>query len=120
MNELRLTAAISAVAPIDGIAILDMGQKIVRIDYKAEATHQQRTAAESALAAFDWSASADQAWEDAKNPERKDLKDQAQAALDANQTFLDLASPTNAQVVAQVRRLTQQVNRLIKRTVQLG
>lgn len=36
------------------------------------------------------------------------LRQRAEAALDDNRTFLALASPTQAQVLAQVRRLTQQ------------
>lgn len=36
------------------------------------------------------------------------------AALAANQTFLGLTSPTNLQVVAQVRALTRQVNALAR------
>ena len=35
-------------------------------------------------------------------------------ALDANKTFLAIASPTNAQVSAQVRALTQQMNGVIR------
>lgn len=35
-------------------------------------------------------------------------------ALNANQTYLAITGPTNAQVVAQVRALTQQINGLVK------
>ena len=38
----------------------------------------------------------------------------AKAALNTNATFLALASPTNAQVLAQVRSLTRQINALIR------
>lgn len=38
----------------------------------------------------------------------------AKAALTVNTTFLGIASPTNAQVIAQVKALTRQVNALIK------
>lgn len=42
------------------------------------------------------------------------IAQQAQGALATNNTYLGLASPTNAQVAAQVKALTQQNNRLIR------
>lgn len=42
------------------------------------------------------------------------LEAKAQTALTNNATFLGLASPTNAQAVAQVQALTRQVNALIR------
>ena len=42
------------------------------------------------------------------------LRDKARTALTGNNTFLGIASPTNAQVSAQVKALTRQVNALIK------
>lgn len=50
-------------------------------------------------------------------PERvnvKTLADKAEQALTANATFLALASPTNAQTLAQVRSLTRQVNAIAR------
>lgn len=43
-----------------------------------------------------------------------DLRAKAAAALAANSTFLAVTSPTQAQAVAQVQRLTRQVNALIR------
>jgi hypothetical protein len=45
------------------------------------------------------------------------LRTQAAAALVTNRDFVALASPTNAQTLAQVRRLTRQTNALIRATV---
>lgn len=45
---------------------------------------------------------------------RDQLNVRAHQALAVNATFLGLAPPTNAQVVAQVQRLTRQVNALIR------
>jgi hypothetical protein len=45
---------------------------------------------------------------------RRNLEDRARAALDTNRTFLALASPTNAQTLAQVRQLTRQNTALIR------
>lgn len=42
------------------------------------------------------------------------LRSRASQALTANTTFLALATPTNAQVVAQVQRLTKECNALIR------
>lgn len=42
------------------------------------------------------------------------LRDRARTALDANRAFLALASPTNAQTLAQVRALTRQAQGLIR------
>lgn len=44
----------------------------------------------------------------------------AAAAIQANSDFLAIASPTNAQTLAQVKALTQQNTRIIKRLVQLS
>lgn len=56
---------------------------------------------------------------DAHNPpdceaNRAILTDRAATALDANRTFLALASPTNAQTLAQVKTLTRECTALIR------
>ena len=49
-----LDAAVKAVCPIDGVSIGVPGDKATwRIDFKDEASAQQRAAAEAVLAAFD-------------------------------------------------------------------
>ncbi len=63
----RLTATIAAVCPIHGIQ--GGTQATAAPDYKAEATTEQRAAAETALAAFDWSDAAQAAWERCKRRE---------------------------------------------------
>ena len=45
------------------------------------------------------------------------LRSRAQTALSANATFLGLASPTTAQVTAQAKALTRQVDALIRLAV---
>lgn len=42
------------------------------------------------------------------------LRSRAQRALNTNATFLALASPTNAQTLAQVRNLTRETSALIR------
>ncbi len=48
---------------------------------------------------------------------RATIETAAAAALAANTTYLGLASPTNNQVIAQIRALTQQTNKLIRLTL---
>lgn len=61
----RLTEVLSTICPIDGVS----GTVNTRIDYKAEATQEQKEAAQAALAAFDWSDEAHNLWE--KNKRRE-------------------------------------------------
>lgn len=55
---IRLEETIAAVCPIHGVS----GTANTRIDYRDEATTEQRAAAQAALAAFDWSQAAHDAW----------------------------------------------------------
>jgi hypothetical protein len=73
-----------------------------------------QSAAQPIIDAFDDSDAAETAYQESLEPLLKDIKDQAQGALDANDTFLALANPNNAAVLAQVRALTQQNNRIIR------
>ena len=45
------------------------------------------------------------------------IREQARTALTGNRTFLAVAAPTNAQVGAQVKALTRQMNGLIRLTL---
>lgn len=55
----RLHHALAAVCPIVGVSGEQGG---IRIDYAPGATQAQRTAAQNAMAAFDWSEAAHAAW----------------------------------------------------------
>lgn len=55
-----------------------------------------------------------QAQADAQNDNAVTMESQAASALTNNRTYLALSSPTNAQVAAQVRALTQQNTQLIR------
>lgn len=59
----RLYATVQAVCPVDGVALLNLVARTVRIDFSASATQGQKDAANAAVAAFDWSAAADVAWQ---------------------------------------------------------
>lgn len=63
-------------------------------------------------------AGADQRALDATRSINKEaLLSKAEQALSTNATFLAIASPTNAQTLAQVKALTKQINALIKLAV---
>lgn len=59
-----LDKAIGVVCPIHGISVTRADPvPVVRIDFKAEATDEQRAAAQTVLDAFDWSDEAQEARE---------------------------------------------------------
>lgn len=78
-----------------------------------------QAAAQPTIDAFDDSEAAEIAYQESLEPLLKDLKDQATAALSTNDTYLALANPSNAQIAAQVRALTQQNNRIIRGVARL-
>jgi hypothetical protein len=102
---------VAAGIPIDGVS---GDQNGVRVDFQASATPAQQTQAASIVSSFDWSDAADQTFKDAQQPDFSTMRDQAQAAFDGNTAYLAIGAPTNAQVVAQVRALTQQNQKVIK------
>lgn len=117
----RLFETLAATAPIFGASVPNVGSSVgVRIDFTPAATGAQQTAANNALTAFDWSDAADLAWKDTQNPDFATMRDNAVSAFNSNTTYLAIASPSNAQVAAQVRTLTQQNNQIIKALAKLA
>lgn len=118
--KVRLHETVSAVCPILGVS---GPQGSVRVDYAPAATVPQQAAAQAAVAAFDWSAGAQTAWERGREPGLRDLLDQADAAIAAIDAYLPgAASASNAQVRAEVeaidrrqKRIVQALRRLIQR-----
>jgi hypothetical protein len=51
---------------------------------------------------------------ESRNANEETLRSQALTALQSNRDFIDLAPPTNAQVVAQVKALSRQNNGIIR------
>ena len=82
-------------------------------------TSVQEVQATAILTTLDWSDAAEAIAIANMNPDRKALRDAASQAVTDNNTFAALVSPSNAQVVAQVKRLTQQSTALIKRLIQM-
>lgn len=60
-----------------------------------------------------------QARMESRNANEETLRAQALQALTTNRTFLDLASPTNAQTLAQVKALTRQSTGVIRQVLGL-
>lgn len=120
MTTARLDSLIRPVAPIDGISVGTPGDSsTVRIDFRDDATPQQRAAARAVVDSFDWSDAAHAAWEDDRQPERKALRVAAASALAANADYLAIPTPTAAQVRQQTEALTRQVQHLIRRLAQI-
>lgn len=101
--------------PISGVGIALDGS----FDVRGTLTPAQRTAAQAIIAAFDPSDAAQTAWEEGQQPERKALRSAAAQAIQGNDDYLALVTPTAAQVAAQVRRLTQQNSAIIRRLIQI-
>ncbi len=71
MSTTRLHSAVAAAAPVLGVSVGTPGDPAsVRIDFAPEATTAQRAAAQAVVAGFDWSDSAQAAWELAQNRTR--------------------------------------------------
>jgi hypothetical protein len=114
-TTVRLNTTLSALAPIISISVPTFGTSIgVIILFDVSATQAQKDAVNSALTSFDWSDAATTTWLATQDPNRTDLINSAINAVQNNNTYLNLANPTNAQAVAQVTALTQQNNRIIK------
>jgi hypothetical protein len=77
----RLDVTLEALCPIHGRSVPTFGTSAgATIAFKADATQQQRDAANAALAAFDWSDAAQLAWEAAQ------LVTEAKADVDSSQS----------------------------------
>jgi hypothetical protein len=91
-----LDAAIKAVCPIDGVALLDKKSMKVRIDFAKEATLDQRAAAQSVIDNFDWTA-----------PEQKDSDRELLKALAMKASSAWTPDDAAAAVPAMVRLLAR-------------
>ena len=116
----RIHKTLATAAPIYSIRVgIDGDKSSVTILYDASATPTQKTAAQALFDALDPSQAAQDAWEADQQPERRDLRAAAAQAITDNNTFLAITNPTNAQAIAQTKKLTQQNSAIIRRLVQL-
>lgn len=119
-QTMRLTKLIAAVCPIDGVSVgRHWVPSTVEIQFTPSATDQQKAAAQAVVAAFDPSDEAQSAWEADQQPDKRDLRAAAANAIADLDAFLALASPSNAQTLAIVRKLCQQNRAIIKRLIQV-
>lgn len=114
-HRLVMTLA-SAGVPVDTVTI---SGNSAAVTYMQWATQEQRDQGEAILAAFDWSSEAQQAWEDARDPHRSDLRNRAAAAVADLDAFLALVNPTAAQVRTATQKLAQITRALILRVVEV-
>lgn len=103
----RLTEYLQTFAPIVGVRHVQ-GTEVV-IDFHPSATQQQITAANTALASFDWSDAADDLWAANSRPNRKDLRDQAEAAINRLDQIINAPTPTMSNLTQVVTALTNQI-----------
>jgi hypothetical protein len=125
MNAERLHATLAALVPIDGVSVGTPGDAAtVEVNFKATATQAQRQAAAAALASFDWSPAADQAWADARAPERTAVRQAAAQAVADIDAYLAAADTGTAAAVQtrdhnQFKRLNNMMKAVIRRLIQL-
>jgi hypothetical protein len=113
----RLHEEIAAVCPIDTMTGTEEG---VEIAFRPEATPPQRAAAQAVVDGFDWSDAAHNAWLDDQEPLLRDLKEQAQQAIDNIDAYLAIAdTATNVQVRAEVKAIDQRQRRIIRALVRV-
>lgn len=105
----------TAVPAVVDVSITTAGQAATVRVFPAE----QQAAAQAAINTFDWSPAAHAAWLENQNPERKTLRQAAAQAVADIDAYLALANPTNAQVVAHVRRLSQITRAVVRRLAQI-
>lgn len=111
LHDTIATAGVS----ITGVSIGVPGNKATYLVSPESA----QAAAQPTIDAFDDSAVAQAAWEAARVPERKDIRDQAAQAIADLDAFLALSSPTNPQILAVIKKLCRQNKRIIARLIQV-
>lgn len=111
------------------IDLVEGGFGVERAEYKhlrsailffvAAATPTQKADAAAYVAAWVWTRQAQDDWVANRNPDRKDLRNQAAQLITDIDTFLALGSPNQAQTLAIVRRLCQGMKAVVKRLIQI-
>jgi hypothetical protein len=120
LHLIRLYKTINLVCPIEGVS----GQQgDIRIDFKVEATAQERTAAQNVIDNFDWSEATHAQWELDQDPDRKNLLALANTFIQQTIDYQAIVSPTNAQAIAftkQAARGLELITKYLKKTASRG
>lgn len=90
----RLNDAVAAVCPILGVAILDLAAHATRIDFDPSATVQQQTAANNAVASFDWSAGAQSVYDAQQQAKQLGIATGVRLLADVSNNTTNLANCT--------------------------
>lgn len=115
----KLHNAIAAVAPIDGVCLRTRTPPTVEIQFKPEATPQQRAAAQAIVDGWDWSAEAEAAREEAReeaaNPEWTAVR-RALAEIESDAAAWEAiaANATAAQTRASMSRMWSHVRKMAR------
>ena len=102
------------VAGIPITTVRRTGPTKATVVYGPRATLAQKIAGDAIVAGWDWAVEAQQAVDDARQPERATLRDAAASAVATNNAFLSNAAPTAAHIEAHLRAITTQNTILIK------
>lgn len=110
-----LVALVAAGVPAIGVAILDANNN-VRIDTQGDVplTSQQQAQANAVIAGFDFSDAANVAFQQAQEPLLQTLRQQAAQAIQDINTFLAIATPTNAQAIAEIQAIDRRQKAIIQ------
>jgi hypothetical protein len=118
----RLFAQLNAICPITAAAVGAIGNSsTVTFQPAAGATAAQITAGQNFINTFDWSAAAQQTWENSLEPDLVALQTAATTAMAAINTYLAIPAPTLAQVTAEVAAIDNRllsITKALLRTVQ--
>lgn len=87
--------------------------------YMRVLTQAEQELADSIIAGFDPSPEAQQAWEDAQNPVKSDLRNRVAGAIADLDAFAALANPTAAQVRAATQKIAQITRAMLLRLNEL-
>jgi hypothetical protein len=96
---------------------VEVGAALCASDSEVVVAHEDSPVTAQQLEAAIAAHVADPAWVDPSDTDavnERTLRDRATQALQANADFLALASPTNAQTLAQVKTLTRECSALIR------